>query len=98
MSQETIKPTLVEKEAVPSLHFPNGDVLKSEDDLTQRRRSLEQAIKLGNNQKRKVKIIFEDADGIKKTETTIWGITDRSILLKAGVRIPIERIHSVSPY
>lgn len=98
MEQGVITPVLIEKEEISSLHFPKEEVLKNIDDIKVRSLSLQQAIKLGNNQKRKVKITFEDDNGVKKVETTIWAITDKNILLKRGVLVPICRIHQVSPY
>jgi len=41
------------------------------------------------------KILFEDASELKRVETTIWGITDKNIILKRGTIIPIQRIHEI---
>ena len=98
MEQEVITPVLIEKEEISSLHFPKEEVLKDADEMKIRSLSLQRAIKLGNNQKRKVKIFFEDDNGMKKVETTIWAITEKNILLKRGVTVPICRIHQVSAY
>ena len=38
---------------------------------------------------------FEDSEGLKQVETTIWATTDKRIILKGGVVIPIIRIHEV---
>ena len=89
---------VIEKEDVASLHFPAVDVLSDNEDKKIRAASMQRAILLGNNQKRKVKIIFEDDTSVKKVETTIWAVTEKSILLKGGVFIPIRRIHSISAY
>mgnify|MGYP006144176067 CR=1 FL=1 len=64
--------------------------------------TLKQAVKdvveLGNASKGKVKIIFEDVEGMKKVETTIWGFTDKNVILKKTTIIPIRRIHEVKFY
>ena len=52
-------------------------------------------MKLGNSKKFKVHIIFEDKEGLKKVETTIWGVTEKNIILKRGTLIPIHRIHEI---
>ena len=98
MNAKLTRPHLVEKEDVALLKFPKGDVLPSPELQRKRNSELLKAIKLGNNQKRKVKIDFEDSEGFKRTETTIWAVTENNILLKSGIHIPIERIHTVSPY
>ena len=56
---------------------------------------LERATTLGNVEQTKIKIIFEDTESIKQVETTIWATTDKRIILKGGVVIPISRIHEV---
>jgi len=54
-----------------------------------------QAMRLGNIERYKVKIIFEDTESIKMVKTTIWAVTERRIVLKRGVVIPVHRIHSI---
>jgi len=85
----------VEKETIDSLIFPKQEVLVNRETIQERIFALHRATSLGNLDKHKVVITFEDSEGIKKVNTTIWAITDRKILLKAGRAIPINRIHSV---
>lgn len=91
----TSKPLSIEKEAVAFLKFPDMEVLTSEDDIKIRTANLDRALKLGNLEHNKIKIVFEDDNGIKQVNTTIWGVTDKRIILKKGVVIPINRIHEV---
>jgi uncharacterized protein (UPF0248 family) len=90
--------TIVAKENVSLLSFPKSDVLLSELKQNERKRRIVRAMKLGNNKKHKVKIIFEDVEGLKKVETTIWGVTEKNIILKKGTLIPIHRIHEIKFY
>ncbi len=83
---------LVEKELVTSFHFPEGEVLSSENDRKFLKSELDRAISLGNIEHLKVKIYFADDAGDKVVDTTIWAITDHAILLKKNVVIPIRRI------
>ncbi|UTW60927.1 hypothetical protein KFE98_12940 [bacterium SCSIO 12741] len=85
----------IEKEKINSLQFPKGDVLQEDDARSKRSVIIDQAIDAGNFAQFKVLIVFEDLDGLKEVETTIWGRDKRSILLKNGIRIPVERIHKV---
>jgi hypothetical protein len=87
--------TTVEKEEITSFSFPKGDVLSSEIKKAERQSRIKKAMRLGNSIKRKVKIIFEDAEGLKKVETTIWGFTDKNIILKKTTIIPIRCIHEI---
>jgi hypothetical protein len=80
------------KEEIKFLHFPKEDVLFSMEDKNRRSKNLELAISLGNLNHQKVKIVFQDIEGIKEVETTIWGITDKDIILKQGTTVPIYRI------
>lgn len=94
-STPTHQPLLISKEDVSGLKFPLDEVLTSNDAITLRHATLEKALKLGNIENHKIKIIFEDSQGLKQVETTIWGVTDKRVILKQGVLIPISRIHEV---
>ncbi|MBA3899199.1 MAG: hypothetical protein H0X62_03160 [Bacteroidetes bacterium] len=93
-----ISPQLVQKEEIANFLFPAKEVLETEDKISNRRLELERATTLGNAEHGKIKIIFEDRDGVKKVETTIWATTESNIVLKGGVFIPIHRIHELSVY
>lgn len=89
------RPLSIEKENISGLKFPANDVLTSTDEIKIRYSNLERALKLGNLEHNKIKIVFEDADGLKQVETTVWGVTDKRVILKHGVLIPIHRIHEI---
>lgn len=87
--------TAVAKETIEQLHFPEGEVLDLSEEKAKRKYDAERAMKLGNSFKDKVKIVFEDNESIKMTETTIWGLTDKMLLLKRGMMIPLHRVHEI---
>jgi uncharacterized protein (UPF0248 family) len=90
---ETVrKVIIIDKESVAELSFPATDVLATKEDILQRKLDAERATLLGNNEHSKVKIIFEDSVNTKQIETTIWGTTDKRIILKGGMVIPLHRI------
>lgn len=89
-------PISVEKENISGLKFPDADVLNSAEEIKNRLTNLERALKLGNLEHNKIKIVFEDSEGIKLVNTTVWGVTDKRVILKQGVVIPIHRIHDVN--
>ena len=90
------KPVSIDKEKISGLKFPEQDVLTAKDDIRIRSANLEKALKLGNLEHGKIKIVFEDSEGIKQVDTTVWGVTDKRVILKQGVVIPIHRIHDVN--
>ena len=83
------------KEDISHLVFPNAEVMMSPEAIEQRRLALERSVVLGNTYKGKAKIIFEDSEGMRQIETHIWGLTDKRVILKQGIVIPIHRIHEV---
>ncbi len=89
------KPIVIEKEQVAGLKFPKEDVLKNPEDIKKRLHDLENALKLGNLERIKIRIIFEDSIGVKQVETTVWGVTAERIILKKGLLIPIRRVKEV---
>lgn len=95
MAQLTTNPALIQKEIVPYLHFPKSDVLLEDVEKKTRQEKLNKAMVAGNTDHTKVKIIFEDIHGLKEIQTTIWAITENSILLKRGAAIPIHRVHDI---
>ena len=88
---ETIK-----KEDIKRLKFPKKEVLSDKDKKARRTIKLINATRLGNIEHYKVKIIFEDDNGLKMVHTTIWATTEKNISLKAGITIPINRIREIN--
>ena len=84
---------MIEKEIIRTLHFPDIDVLEAKEEMRQRDSDLERAMSLGNLEHGKTRIYFEDDTSKKVVETTIWGVTDKRVILKQGVVIPINRIY-----
>ncbi|HSY76150.1 MAG TPA: hypothetical protein VK890_04795, partial [Bacteroidia bacterium] len=82
-------------ETIEKLNFPEQEVLLSQEEINHRQYEAERAMKLGNYFKDKVKIIFEDSEGMKMVETTIWGVIDRRLLLKRGLILPLYRVHEI---
>jgi len=85
----------IEKENISSLRFPNAEVLDDNDKIKERMNDLNRALALGNLEQTKIKIFFEDESSCKMVETTVWGVTDKRVILKQGVVIPINRVHHI---
>lgn len=86
----------IDKEKIQSLKFPNGEVLTDKVLIKEREAELNRALALGNLEHAKIKIYFEDDKSRKFVETTVWGVTDKRVILKQGVVIPIHRVHKIS--
>ncbi|CAL2091161.1 hypothetical protein [Tenacibaculum sp. 190524A02b] len=85
----------IEKEQIKFLTFPKEEVLNKKNEQTNRFLALQRGMYLGNLEREKVKIVFVDDAGLKKVETTIWGVTDKSVILKQSTIIPLERIMAI---
>jgi hypothetical protein len=85
----------IEKEQIKNLHFPKEEVLPQKTDQVNRLQEIKRALALGNLEHLKVNIIFIDSEGFKKVETTIWGFTEKMIILKQGTLIPVERVYDI---
>jgi hypothetical protein len=96
--QDTLKPTLIEKELISKLNFKDNfplEELELEEQLELKNKLIE-ATKLGNSYRGKMRIEFFDDIGLKAVETTIWAAGAKFICLKGGVWIPISRIKKVT--
>jgi len=91
---KVINPMLVDKEIIGNLHFPNEEVLVSAELRQEREYELQRASSLGTD-KVKIKIVFEDTEGLRQVETTVWAVTKDRVVLKHGATIPINRIHEI---
>jgi uncharacterized protein (UPF0248 family) len=86
---------VIDKEAVSGLRFPDSDVLHTNDEIKLRHADLQRALTLGNLEHSKIKIYFEDDTSSKVVDTTVWGLTDKRVILKQGAHIPIHRVYKV---
>ncbi|HEY1040547.1 MAG TPA: hypothetical protein VGF30_14135 [Bacteroidia bacterium] len=89
---ETAQYQLIEKEAIANLHFPEEDVLNTKEEKALRTADLNTAMALGNLEHSKIRIYFDDGVSPKVVDTTVWGVTDKRVLLKQSIVIPIHRV------
>jgi uncharacterized protein (UPF0248 family) len=85
-----MEPLVIKKELILNLSFiEDKSTVEQHPNLMQQ---ILNATLLGNNEHKKVKIIFKDDDGVKLVETTIWASGQKFICLKGGSWLPIHRI------
>jgi hypothetical protein len=89
------KHQIIDKEAVAGLNFPDTEVLTNKEEIKQRDADLQRCLSLGNLEYIKIKIYFEDDTSHKVVDTTVWGLTDKRVILKQGILLPIHRITKV---
>ena len=89
---------IVSKEDLPSYEIARGNALSDATGIAQRKTDLERAMKLGNNEHQKVKIIFESTEGTMAVETTVWEVMQNYVILKSNTALPIRCIHRVDFY
>jgi hypothetical protein len=84
----------VEKELIPTLQFPQTDVLNGHQAESERRRAdADRACRLGNAYHGKLDIFFQTADGqTKRVQTAVWGAHPEYLTLKAGIMLPLRAV------
>ena len=86
---------IIDKEDIELLKFPVSDVLEDDSEKKTRIGEINRALALGNLEHSKIRIFFEDTETKYKVDTTVWAVTDKNVVLKQGVRIPINRIYKL---
>jgi hypothetical protein len=84
-----MEPVLIEKETIKDLTFKLPLEVDQQENLHNK---LEEATRLGNGYRTKVNIIFQDDEGLKRVNTTVWAKGQKFICLKGGMWIPINHI------
>lgn len=87
--------TIIPKERIPLLRFPRQAIALTEEARRDLQAMLHQATRLGNGEHGKCRIVFEDDEGRKAVETTVWTFDQDNIVLKYGMSIPVGRVLSV---
>ena len=86
---------IIDKEDIELLKFPVSDVLEDDSEKKTRIGEINRALAVGNLEHSKIQIFFEDTETKYKVDTTVWAVTDKNVVLKQGVRIPINRIYKL---
>jgi hypothetical protein len=83
---------IINLEEVISLHFPTDDVFFSREEQQNRLKQVQGLMTIENVMNEPIKIVFQDIEGMKCICTTICGISEKEVVLKNKVRIPMQRI------
>lgn len=85
----------ITKEQLKDLKFDHAEVLTENTERDERKKRLHLAMVLGNTYKNKVKLVFKSLTGVCSVDTTIWATTDKNVVLKGGLFIPVACILQV---
>lgn len=86
----------IEKELLHGMRFSNEDILSLDSSKADRKKKLLNALQLGNLFKCHVRLhIVEENSRIYETEATIWAVTEKHVILKNHLTIPIHTIRDV---
>jgi uncharacterized protein (UPF0248 family) len=83
---------LIEKEDLKNHSFPEKDVLSDLEAKKNRAQKLHKATSLGNLEHKRVHIIFQDEEGIKRLYTTLWAHVDNKIIMRDAIILPAHRV------
>ena len=82
---------------VADIQFKKGDVLNSVQEKNERLKKLISAMKLGNNHKQKVRIHFMNVnDQLMEMKAKVWSVTEKYVILRNSIAIPISSILNVN--
>ena len=80
-----------------NIQFTKEDVLPSIIEKNERLKKLIAAMKLGNNHKQKVRIHFMNVNNqMMEIKAKVWSVTEKYVLLKNSISIPISSIRDVN--
>jgi hypothetical protein len=87
-----MEPIIINKEQIKDLSFKSPLSFSQDENI---HKKLEAATRLGNGYQTKITIVFQDDEGLKRVDTTIWATGQKYICLKGGMWIPINHIVSI---
>ena len=91
-----MKPSIknhIDKSLIADLKFSPEEVLKDVEARSKRNWKLDRALRVGNNYKTHVNLIFQDInEKVYSTELTVWAVTEQQVVLKGTLMVPITSV------
>lgn len=88
--------TQVAEKQTKVLKFPQVNILEEGIEQVNRSLELKRGFFVENLTKEEVKIFFTDSTGLKEVAATHWALTDKAIVLKQSIVIPLAKIVAVA--
>jgi hypothetical protein len=83
---------LIEQDDLLKVTFKNDRTMYIQEELKTRDQKLYMAMVMGNNYYENVRILFNTEDGVRELVSRIWARTDKFVVLKGGMFIPIGAV------
>jgi hypothetical protein len=82
----------IEKQDLLEVIFKNEEKMYIQGEIKTRDQKLYMAMLMGNNHYDNVRIVFNTEDGEREIMSRIWARTDKFVVLKGGMFIPIGAV------
>ena len=82
----------IEQTELLKVIFKNEDTMYIQEQVKSRDQKLYMAMLMGNNYYDNVRILFNTEDGEREIVSRIWARTDKFVVLKGGIFIPIGAV------
>lgn len=84
--------TQIEQRYMLKVAFKNDTTMCIEEAAKSKNQKVYMAMLMGNHNCDNVRILFNTEDGERELSSRIWALTDKYIVLKGGMFIPIEAV------
>ena len=88
-------PGIVKEQELQQTVFKNEGKMYAQEQLKSRHQKLYAGMLFGNNFNQNVRILFNTEDGVREIFSRVWATTDRHVVLRSGVFLPISAIIDV---
>jgi hypothetical protein len=85
----------IDRQELLTVIFKNEGTMYAQEQLRSRDQKLYTAMLMGNHYENNVRIIFNTEDGENEVLSRVWATTDKYVVLKGGMFIPIKSIIDV---
>jgi hypothetical protein len=86
---------VIKKEEILNLHPAEKDVLVKKEMQAHRKACLTEALQNASKYYKKATVLVQTDEGIKQITATIWAMTEKYIVFKGGITVPICSILDV---
>jgi hypothetical protein len=84
--------TQIEQIDMSEVAFKNDKTMYIDEAIKSKSQKVYMAMLMGNHNCDNVRILFNTEDGEREVSSRIWALTDKYIVLKGGMFIPIEAV------
>jgi len=86
---------MIVQESIEQLHFPKREVLRQNDEIIERKKTVLNLMSRLNSGIISVLIFFEDISGAKKVIAKLEEVRENELIISQKIRIPLHRIRKI---